>query len=147
MSLPPSDPEIFWIHVNDLMNQGIPVNTLEFTNPTESIPGIMAILNKAPAYFGRPVVLNTHLYGSESFYKLANFIADVWLLDLRHGNDECAKELSGVDHYVKYAMSGLETVVKQDANVIVRILVLPGHVSCCHKPAIELLAQYRIRFG
>jgi putative pyruvate formate lyase activating enzyme len=27
--------------------------------------------------------------------------------------------------------------------VIVRILVLPGHVNCCHAPALELLSEYR----
>jgi len=142
-SLPPSDPVNFWKHVHDLLNQGIPINTLEFTNPTESLPGLLAILNRAPDDFRRPVVLNTHLYSSEPFYEMANLIADVWLLDLRYGNDKCAKNLSGVDHYMKYAISGFEAVVNQNAKVIVRILVLPGHVSCCHKPTIEFLSRYK----
>jgi putative pyruvate formate lyase activating enzyme len=33
----------------------------------------------------------------------------------------------------------------QDARIIVRILVLPSHVECCHKPAIELLSQFKDR--
>jgi putative pyruvate formate lyase activating enzyme len=145
ISLPSSDPETFWKQVRNLMNQGIPFNTLEFTNPTESLPGLLSILNKSPVDFRLPVVLNTHLYGSEPFYEMANLIADVWLLDLRYGNDECANNISGVDNYMKYAISGLEAVIKQDAKFIVRILVLPGHLICCHKPAIELLSQFQDR--
>ena len=81
INLPPSDPKAFWKNVYELMNQGIPINTLEFTNPTESLPGLMAILNEAPADFNRPVVLNCHLYGSHSFYNIANHVTDVWLPD------------------------------------------------------------------
>jgi putative pyruvate formate lyase activating enzyme len=115
---------------------------VEFTNPTESLPGLVSIVSEAPGGFNKPLVLNTHLYGTELFYDLAGWIADVWLADLRYGNDACARSLSGIDSYMAYARMGLDCMTARDARVIVRILVLPGHVSCCHEPALELLAEY-----
>jgi putative pyruvate formate lyase activating enzyme len=103
----------------------------------------LAILNEAPFDFSLPVVLNCHLYGSIFFYELADMVSDVWLLDFRYGNDECAKALSGVENYMKYAKDGLEFIIDRSSRLIVRILVLPGHVDCCHKPALELLSQYK----
>ena len=137
----PSDPRVLWDQILKLQSQDIPITSLEFTNPTESLPGIIQILAYAPVQFNLPVVLNCHLYGSSLFCEMAKLIADVWLPDLRYGNDRCAKELSGVDNYMKYAKIGLGAMKSE--RVIVRILVLPGHVSCCHKPAIELLSEYR----
>ena len=142
---PEADPMTFWQEVSELSSLGIPVNTLEFANPTESLHGIMSLLSKAPEGFRLPVVLNSHLYGREEFYRLANEITDVWLSDLRYGNDRCAERLSEVTDYMTYARLGLDAMCRSDARIIVRILVLPGHVDCCHKPALELLAQYRDR--
>jgi putative pyruvate formate lyase activating enzyme len=112
---------------------------------TEFLPGLMGILAAAPADLRLPVVLNCHLYGTKLFYELASWITDVWLVDLRYGNDSCASALSGVENYMKYARVGLDAMAENDAKVIVRILVLPGHVSCCHEPAVEILSEHRDR--
>lgn len=137
-----SDPKIFWQEVRKLKGQNVPVNSLEFTNPTESVHNLVHILSNAPKDFNRPIVLNCHLYGSKLFYNLAAPITDVWLPDLRYGNDECAKSLSGVDNYMQYAKIGLDLMTHQCSKIIVRILVLPGHIPCCHEPAIKLLSEY-----
>ena len=34
-------------------------------------------------------------------------------------------------------------MIGQKAKIIVRILVLPGHVECCHKKCIDWLSQYK----
>lgn len=145
--LPEASPSRFWAEVQSLQNQcpEIPVNTLEFTNPTENLPAIIDILSKAPAGFNLPMVMNCHLYGSGRFYELAESVTDVWLPDLRYGNDDCAKTLSGVDSYTEMAELGLDAMASGNAKVIVRILVLPGHVECCHEPALRLLTKYKDR--
>ncbi|MDY6988919.1 MAG: hypothetical protein SWQ30_12785 [Thermodesulfobacteriota bacterium] len=142
-TLPPLDPAAYWQKANTLKRHPISPVCLEFTNPTESLHGLIGLLAKVPSDFNLPVVLNCHLYGTRLFYDLAGPIADVWLPDLRYGNDECAKELSGVDNYVDHARIGLDAMCAQDGRVIVRILVLPGHVSCCHDPAMKLLVEYK----
>jgi amidophosphoribosyltransferase len=43
------------------------------------------------------------------------------------------------------AADAIETMCSQDVPVFVRMLVLPGHVECCHLPALELLAPWRER--
>lgn len=139
--LQPLDTKKFWQEVSKLVDGNI--NAFEFTNPTESLHGIMHILLGAPEDFHLPLVMDCHLYGSRDFYRLADPITDVWLPDLRYGNDECAKSLSGVDGYMKQAADGLASICRQGNKVIVRILVLPGHASCCNEPALELLSAYK----
>jgi len=91
--------------------------------------------------------MNCHLYGSKNFYELAEPVTDVWLPDLRYGNDDCAKRLSSVDGYMEVAEEGLDAMAKGGAEIIVRILVLPGHLECCHEPALRLLAKYKERLS
>jgi putative pyruvate formate lyase activating enzyme len=141
----PLNPKRFWEEIQKLRGGGTPINTLEFTNPTESLPGIIGLLSQAPSKLNWPLVMNGHLFGSKTFYEPAGLITDVWLPDLRYGNDRCAKELSGVDNYIKFGKLGLDAMAQQDSRIIVRILVLPGHVSCCHEPAMELLSEYKDR--
>jgi len=141
----PLDPKVFWKDLEELRSRGVPVNTLEFTNPTESLPGIIGLLSQAPMDFNWPVVMNCHLYGSKTFYEFAGMISDVFLLDLRYGNDHCAKELSKVERYLDYARMGLDELRKSGGRVLVRILVLPSHGACCHEPALELLSEFRDR--
>jgi putative pyruvate formate lyase activating enzyme len=137
------DPGLLWKKVTALQDQEIPITALEFTNPTESLCGLFEILAHSSAHFVLPVALNCHLYGSKSFYDLAGPITDVWLPDLRYGNDQCAEKLSGIQNYMKYVRIGLDEICSSGAKVIVRLLVLPGHFDCCHAPAIKLLSEYR----
>ncbi len=142
-NLNPVDPKIMWKKIKALMEEETSVNTLEFTNPTESLGGIVDLLSKAPADFNKPVVFNSHLYGSKTFYEIAGLVVDVWLPDLRYGNDGCARKLSGVDHYMEHARLGLKEMQRSGGKTLVRILVLPGHGVCCHEPAMRLLSEYK----
>jgi putative pyruvate formate lyase activating enzyme len=137
------DTKAYWEKTKDLMKRQIHINTTEFTNPTESLPGVIGVLPSAPEDLKKPVVMNCHLYSSERFYELAAPATDIWMPDLRYGNNACSKSLSGVDRYMEYAKLGLEEMVKSGAKILVRILVLPGHVSCCHEPSLRLLSEYK----
>ena len=53
--------------------------------------------------------------------------------------------ISKVRGYWEFVTAGIEAMVHQNTRVIVRILVLPEHVRCCHSPALEWLAQHRNR--
>ena len=139
--LAPLDTKKFWEEAEEFLRCN-DINSIEFTNPTESLHAIPDILRTAPEDFRKPVVLNCHLFSSKNFYQLANPITDVWLPDLHYGNDKCAKSLSQVDHYLKHAEAGLDAICQEENRVIVRILVLPGHNKCCHEPAMQLLSKY-----
>ena len=55
------------------------------------------------------------------------------------------EKISKVKGYWACATNGIERMLRQPARIIVRILILPGHVPCCHAPALRWLSQYRER--
>jgi len=134
-----------WKTVAELRRPDIPVNVLEFAggNPTESVHWILEMLSAAPHDFCLPVVFNVHTYASEAVLNVLNGVVDIYLVDMRYGNDECARRLSRIEAYWFHAVKNIATMVSQGARVIVRILVLPGHFDCCHRRVLEWLAQYR----
>jgi len=139
-------PKAFWDDTRSHITTDIPIDSIEFTNTTESIHGVIGILSSAPEDFNLPVVMNTHLYGTKAFYDIAIPVTDVWLPDIRYGNDDCARKLSGVENYMHYSKLGLDAMREHNGRVIVRLLVLPGHVNCCMIPALELLSKYKESF-
>jgi len=122
-------------------------NSLEFAggNPTESTPAILEFLSHAPEDFRLPIVWNDNLYGSEKAYGLLDGFVDVYLADFKYGNNECAREFSRVEKYWEIATAGLKRMMEQEARIIIRILVLPGHFECCHRKVLEWLGQFKGR--
>lgn len=134
------------LQANILKLTGSGAIALEFgTGCVESLPWVITILNSLPENFNLPVVFNCHLYVPVDVVAVLSNIVDVYLPDLRYFNNSCARWLSGVENYIETATAALEAMVRSDARVIVRILVLPGHVECCHEPALRFLAQFRER--
>jgi putative pyruvate formate lyase activating enzyme len=118
------------------------VRTLSFVggNPDQHLPAILDMLADAPAGFDRPVVWNSNMYGSPELYKLLDGVVDVYLGDLRYGNDDCARRLSGLERcWAPVARNWLQAA-EQAALPIVRLLVLPGHLGCCLAPMIDWVA-------
>ncbi|MBX7136280.1 MAG: hypothetical protein K1X67_26725 [Fimbriimonadaceae bacterium] len=110
-------------------------------NPDESVHAILAFLGTAPDGFTLPIVWNNHAYMSGEVIRLLEGVVDCYVPDFKYFDDRCAARLSGVRHYSDTARSTLQSLLRQDVPVIVRILVLPGHVECCHLPALRWLAQ------
>jgi len=79
-----------------------------------------------------PVVWNSNAYYSAGEAELLDGVVDVYLLDFKYGNDECAKGISGVDHYFN-TVARNHMKAKAAGEVIVRVLVLPNHLDCCLK--------------
>lgn len=87
-----------------------------------------------------PVVWNSNAYYSEETAELLKGFADVYLLDFKYGPGNCAERLSDAPGYWEVSarnhLSALEW-----GEVIVRVLVLPGHVECCTVPVLEWVAR------
>jgi len=139
------DIEAFWNRIEDLLITNPNVCSLEFAggDPTLYLPWILTWMNCAPDDFNLPVVWNSNLFVNSQTLNLLDGVVDVYLPDFSFGNDECAKRFSGVDEYMIHARKGIELIINQKARVIVRILVLPGHVDCCNKRSLEWLSQYK----
>jgi putative pyruvate formate lyase activating enzyme len=65
---------------------------------------------------------------------------DVWLADFKFGNDGCARRLARIDPYRRVVEENL-LWANEHAELIVRHLLMPGHVECCWAPIAEWLAS------
>jgi putative pyruvate formate lyase activating enzyme len=110
-------------------------------NPDESLPSILDFLCHAPSDFALPVVWNHHAYATDEAVELLDQVVDAYVPDLKYGNDACAVRLSGVKGYCAASQRTIQRQLEQGVPVIARILVLPGHLDCCHRPALEFLAS------
>lgn len=119
--------------------------SLEFVggNPDESIYAALCFLRDAPEGFDLPIVWNCHAYGEPVVCDLLQGVADVYVPDFKYGNDSCALKLSGVRGYLEAARRTIHRMILQRARIIVRILALPGHQTCCHLPTLLWLRRYR----
>lgn len=110
-------------------------------NPDESVHAILDFLSAAPHGFNLPIVWNNHAYMSSEVIRLLDGVVDCYVPDFKYFNDKCAARLSGISHYPDAAKAALQSLIGQGVPIIVRILVLPGHVECCHLPALRWLAE------
>lgn len=111
-------------------------------NPDESVYSILRFLKAAPDDFDLPIVWNCNGYGNIVTYKILEGTVDVYIPDLKYGNDKCAAKWSGITGYVKKAHDCIAEMANQNVPVFVRMLVLPGHSKCCHIPSIHFLKRY-----
>ena len=87
-----------------------------------------------------PVVWNSNSYYSEETAQLLAGFADVYLLDFKYGNDECAARISEANEYWKVCTRN-HLYGKKYGELLIRVLVLPGHIDCCTKVSLSWIAQ------
>jgi putative pyruvate formate lyase activating enzyme len=80
------------------------------------------------------------MYLSVETMKLLNGIVDVYLTDWKYGNDKCASRLSNAPKYTGI-MERNHRLGREHAEMIIRHLVLPGHIDCCTRPALTWIAE------
>lgn len=102
--------------------------------PTPNLPYILKVLKKMSKPL--PQIWNSNLYLSEKSMKILSQLMDVYLTDFKYGNDECAKKLSDVDDYT-FVVRRNHMIAEKTGDLIIRHLVLPGHLECCTKPLLE----------
>ncbi len=87
-----------------------------------------------------PIIWNSNMYMSEETNDLLEGVVDLYLADFRYGNDECAMRLSSVPNYMATMKRNFERTSK-DAEMIVRILVLPNHIECCARNILKWIGE------
>ncbi|MFR3272493.1 MAG: radical SAM protein [Slackia sp.] len=76
-----------------------------------------------------PVVWNTSGYETVETVSLVAPYVQTFLTDFRYTDPETARAYSHAPDYPHVARAALEEMVRGDADVIVRILALPGHID------------------
>jgi putative pyruvate formate lyase activating enzyme len=107
-------------------------------DPTPHLHTILEIIKHINSNI--PTVWNSNMYITPESMKLLEGTVDVFLGDFRYGDDEHASRYSsGANYWAVTTRAFLEA--KAQADVLVRQLVLPGHIECCTKPIVEWCAQ------
>jgi putative pyruvate formate lyase activating enzyme len=86
------------------------------------------------------LVWKTNAHGSAQARELLDDMFDVWLADYKFGNDACAQRLAKVSDYVRVVRENL-LWANEHSELIVRHLLMPGHIECCWRPVAEWLAE------
>jgi putative pyruvate formate lyase activating enzyme len=105
--------------------------------PTPHIPFILESLKYLDVNV--PQLWNSNMYMSEESMRLLLDVIDIWLPDLKYGNDECAWRLSKVRNYWAIATRNIK-LAHDSGDIIIRHLVLPNHLECCTRPVLKWIA-------
>jgi putative pyruvate formate lyase activating enzyme len=109
-------------------------------DPIPNIPFILRVLAVVETRKPRPQVFNSNMFMTERALALLNGMVDVYLADFKYGNDVCAYRLSRVEGYFGVVSRNHKRAARQ-AELLVRHLVLPGHVECCSIPLMDWLRE------
>lgn len=105
--------------------------------PTIHLPSVLEIVAELPDE--ARLVWKTNAHGSGQARAFLEGLFDVWLADYKFGNDDCARRLARVSGYTAVVRENLLWAAAR-CELIVRHLVMPGHVDCCWAPVARWLA-------
>jgi putative pyruvate formate lyase activating enzyme len=105
--------------------------------PTVHLPAALEIAAALPAT--ARLVWKTNAHASSQARELLDGLFEIWLADFKFGNDACAERLAGTRHYSSSVRENLRWA-GQHSELIVRHLLMPGHLECCWRPVAEWLA-------
>ena len=100
-----------------------------------------------------PVVYNTSSYENVETIKIMNGLVDIYLADLKYYSNELGLKYSQCNNYFEVASKAIDEMVKQvgtleivdglmKRGVIVRVLILPGHIEDSKKIIKYLYDKY-----
>ncbi len=107
-------------------------------DPTPNLSYILKAMAKVESPLA--MVWNSNMYLGPEALQLLCGVIDLYLTDFKYGNNECGKRLSKVDNYFDVVLRNHKKV-RQWGDVIVRHLVLPGHLDCCTGPVLDALSD------
>jgi putative pyruvate formate lyase activating enzyme len=105
--------------------------------PTIHLPAALEIVAALPP--GMRLVWKTNAHATAQARALLDGMFDVWLADYKFGNDNCALRLAKVPRYQQTVRENL-VWASRHSELIVRHLLMPGHVDCCWEPIARWLA-------
>lgn len=86
------------------------------------------------------LVWKTNAHASAEARALLEGVFDIWVADYKFGNDVCAARLARVPAYSAIVRENLLWAAR-DHELIIRHLLMPGHLDCCWQPVAAWIAQ------
>lgn len=87
-----------------------------------------------------PVVWNSNSIYSRETAKILQGFVDVYLLDFKYGPGECSSKLSKFPRYWEVCTRN-HKLAAESGELVIRHLVLPGHLECCTRPILEWISR------
>jgi putative pyruvate formate lyase activating enzyme len=85
---------------------------------------------------------NSNFYMSNESTELLLDVIDFWLPDMKWFDDKCAAKYSRVPNYWGVVSRNHKTSYDRGSSeMIVRHLLMPGHIDCCTKPILEWISK------
>ena len=116
--------------------QGAKTLNLLGGEPAVNLAGILELLGRLKPEI--KVVWNSNMFYNDIVDELITGLIDVYLADIKCGNNSCAEKLLGVSGYLEVVRKNILKAAGK-ADIIVRYLILPGHSQCCLKPILKWL--------
>ncbi len=121
--------------MEELIAQG--AENIDLVTPTQFLPTLIPALRQPLPV---PVVYNCGGYERAGVVRAMAGLVDIWLPDMKYGDNQLAWELSGVKNYFETAASAIRQMVRQTGGirwqgeklvkgVVIRHLILPGQVE------------------
>ena len=136
-----------------LQNDG--AHNINFVTPTHFVPSVINSVRIAKEKgLLLPIVYNTGSYDAISTIRSLAGTVDVYLPDLKYYKNNTAEKYSSAPDYVEVARAAIDEMVKQvgepqispdgliKRGVVVRILLLPGHLAEAKLSVKYLLNKY-----
>ena len=130
-------------------------HNINLVTPTHYVPNIASVLQKIKEKELKiPVVYNTSSYESVGTIMMMNHLVDIYLADLRYFDDQLGINYSGVRDYFENATMAIDETFRQVGSpefdskgmlkkgLIVRVLILPGHLEDAKKIIQYLYKTY-----
>ena len=138
----------------ELQNKG--AHNINLVTPTHYVPNIVSVLHKIKGKELKiPVVYNTSSYENVGTIIACRNLVDIYLADLRYYDDSLGEKYSLCSNYFETATMAIDEMYRQvgkcefDENgllkkgLVVRVLILPGHIDDSKKIIEYLYKTYR----
>jgi putative pyruvate formate lyase activating enzyme len=117
--------------------------SIGFVSPSHQIPQVISIIRAFENYKPKPIFLyNTNSYDKVEVLKELEGLIDIYLPDLKYASEQLSLEYSGARDYPAISRKALKEMFRQkgavlhlldenyaESGIIIRHLVLPGHVE------------------
>jgi len=110
-------------------------------DPTSNLTYVIRVMSAMRKRgINKAQVWNSNMYLSREAMGVLDGVIDVYLGDFKYGNDDCARRLSGVERYWDVVTRN-HTLAAAQCEILLRHLVMPGHIECCTKPVLDWVAE------
>lgn len=136
-----AEPEMLSAVLIEGMSQGSKNANFVGGNPDPNLYTILKTV-KLAGFSARflPMVWNSNMYTSLEAMDLLDGVMDIYLGDFRYGNDECAEKYSDVRGYFDVVSRNFR-IAYERAEVMLRHLVIPNHLTCCTFPIMKWVKE------